>query len=157
MTHPALASILYLTDLGGPTLVLPVSTTATGEWRDAAARDSLEGGCAHVEAMLKGVAYASHPLRDRWVTFQGDLLHGVVPNPWPKEGAEAHVAGGAAGGESKRVTLLVNWWWEKVSPGFLPRPPPAVRRSPFATCRGAIRHPPSIVRSPLPSPPLPPY
>jgi hypothetical protein len=116
MTHPALASVLYLTDEGGPTLVLPLSTVRMEEWRDAAAQDAVStatgktSGLSKVGAAVKGEAYASYPTTNRWLTFQGDLLHGVAPLAYP---ARRHHALTEPCVQNKRVTLLVNWWWAK--------------------------------------------
>ncbi len=79
-THPALASVLYLADSGGPTVVLPwTAETATQRPRD-------------------GEIFASFPKKNRFLTFQGNLMHGVAPR---------HFNPGT------RLTLLVNWWWAK--------------------------------------------
>lgn len=114
MTHPALASILYLTDVGGPTLILPVSTLRMNEWREAAVQDAIGadsnsagGGVSRVGTALSGEVYASYPTANRWLTFQGDLLHGVVPSPSTMD------LGTNTAHKHKRVTLLVNWWWAK--------------------------------------------
>ena len=61
MTHPALASVCYLTDSGGPTLTLPI-TSASFATRSG--------------RTLQGEVYCSFPRANRLLTFQGDLLHG---------------------------------------------------------------------------------
>ena len=81
-THPALASVLYLSDAGGPTIILPVTaephqSSRPREW--------------DVTAVF--------PRKNRFLTFQGNLLHGVAPDPRPVDG--------------NRLTLLVNWWMHK--------------------------------------------
>ena len=84
LTHPSLATVLYLDDAGGPTLVLP--------WRAAPA-----GGRFELAAADDEVATAAFPKANTLLCFQGDLLHGVLPC--------------AKNGE--RATLLMNWWRSK--------------------------------------------
>jgi hypothetical protein len=77
-----------------------------GKWREAAAADSLgsnQNGVNAIGAALEGEVFASHPIANRYLTFQGDLLHGVVPSPPMMEPTP----------EQKRVTLLVNFWFAK--------------------------------------------
>lgn len=81
LTHPSLGSILYLTSGGGPTLFFPSVASQT-------LSPEIDGGIA------------VFPRRNRFVTFCGNLLHGVAAEPWP-------VA------EEERLTLLVNWWLQK--------------------------------------------
>jgi hypothetical protein len=85
LTHPSLATVLYLDDAGGPTLVLP--------WRAAPA-----GGRFELAAADDEVATAAFPKANTLLCFQGDLLHGVLPCA-------------SSGGE--RATLLMNWWRSK--------------------------------------------
>ena len=87
MTHPSLASVCYLSGAGGPTVVLPVRTADISDWREAERPE------------VRGAAFASMPVENRLLTFQGDLLHGVSEEPWPVLG--------------ERLTLLVNWWSRK--------------------------------------------
>jgi hypothetical protein len=75
--HPERASVFYLSDEGGPTRVLRCTPEALDGAQTFEGRDC-------------------HPRVNRYLVFDGDLLHGVVP-------AEAPCAG-------LRVTLLVNWW-----------------------------------------------
>ena len=82
LTHPSLATVLYLDDAGGPTLVLP--------WRAAPA-----GGRFELAAADDEVATAAFPKANTLLCFQGDLLHGVLP---------------CATGGGERATLLMNWW-----------------------------------------------
>ena len=82
LTHPSLATVLYLDDAGGPTLVLP--------WRAAPA-----GGGFELAAADDEVATAAFPKANTLLCFQGDLLHGVLP---------------CATGGGERATLLMNWW-----------------------------------------------
>jgi hypothetical protein len=66
VVSPALASILYLSDAGGPTIIVDAAPT-----RVAAPR----------------AAIAVHPRRGRFGMFPGALLHGVLPAPparWPR-------------------------------------------------------------------------
>ena len=78
-THPALASVLYLTDSGGPTVVLPVTVDSAST----------------AQQRLDGDIFAIFPRMNRFLTFQGNLLHGVAPR---------HFNPGT------RLTLLINWW-----------------------------------------------
>lgn len=86
LTHPSLASVFYLSDAGGPTIVLPMRVPSP----EQQGRDVVPPGSD---------AFACFPAENRLLTFQGDLLHGVLDEPWPIDGA--------------RLTLLVNWWADK--------------------------------------------
>jgi hypothetical protein len=66
VSSPRLASILYLSDVGGPTLILDALPTNTVR-------------------PTRGVAVL--PRRGRYVIFPGTLLHGVqagAPSRWPR-------------------------------------------------------------------------
>ena len=79
--HPAVSSVVYLTDDGDPTLIL-----------DETLDQPLGGSRAHV----------AHPHAGSFLAFDGELLHGVLP------GAFAHRSGAAPA--PQRLTLLIAWY-----------------------------------------------
>mmetsp|Transcript_29501 Transcript_29501/g.75754 ORF Transcript_29501/g.75754 Transcript_29501/m.75754 type:complete len:298 (+) Transcript_29501:422-1315(+) len=104
MKHPTVSSVLYVTDAGGPTLVLDQ-------------RHDGDGGLAPA-APLHGYVY--EPDANSFATFSGDLLHGVLPSgriqrrlpdaDVADDRTEEDVREGA-----RRVTLLMNWWCSDVT------------------------------------------
>jgi hypothetical protein len=81
MKMPVLSTVTYLTDVGGPTLVLNQSSNRGGNKQEP-------------ELPVKGVLV--YPKKNRHMLFRGNLQHGVVGEF------------GQDGGE--RITFLVNWW-----------------------------------------------
>lgn len=84
LSHPEYASIVYLTDLGGATLI-------TNQW-------SPQGNGYMPPEATEG--FLSYPKRNKYTIFYGELLHGVLQGPVPAPG-------------QKRLTFLVNWWDEQ--------------------------------------------
>jgi len=85
MKMPVLSTITYLTNTGGPTLVLDQSSNRGGNVQTP-------------ELPVSGVLV--YPKKNRHVLFRGNLQHGVVGEFGAKRG-------------SQRVTFLVNWWDQK--------------------------------------------
>lgn len=81
---PSLSSIFYLTNTGGPTVVLAQRPT-TNTWFN-----QLE--LIPPEATECDIMY---PRINRYMLFRGDMLHGVLPSDDDQE---------------MRTTLLINWW-----------------------------------------------
>ena len=91
--HPAVSSVVYLTSGGDPTIVLHENMSTPLEAR---------------------AAYLSHPTAKAFFTFQGDLLHGVLPGPF----AHADKKQAKEEGEVKpRLTLLIAWYSEEEDGG----------------------------------------
>jgi len=88
LLHPHLATVTYLTDVGGPTLVLDRVSPLMQD----------ETPCGPISR-----ATASFPKVGRHLSFDGRLLHGA-----PSELMQP--AGKAAAGSARRVTFLVNVW-----------------------------------------------
>ena len=84
MKMPVLSTVTYLTDVGGPTLVLNQSSNRGGNKQEP-------------ELPVRGVLV--YPKRNRHMLFRGNLQHGVV-------GEFGQVSQGGA----ERITFLVNWW-----------------------------------------------
>ena len=82
MMYPLISSILYLTDIGAPTLILN--------------QTSIDGNYESPEIPDQG--YLSYPKENRYTMFRGNLQHGVL----------ASAAKGSSAGVRK--TLLINWW-----------------------------------------------
>ena len=76
--HPTVSSVAYLSDGGDPTIVL-----------DETIDDPLGAS----------KAYCAHPECGAFLTFRGDLLHGVLPGPFAR--AEGHDEGRAAAGHAE--------------------------------------------------------
>jgi hypothetical protein len=81
--HPALSSLLYFADAGGPTLIAD-QNLCRDDWS------------ARPDGAAGGVGYA--PAANRFGLFGGDRLHGVAA---------------VDGDDRQRLTLGVNWWPEK--------------------------------------------
>ena len=86
MSFPIISTITYLTDVGAPTLILN--------------QTSLDGSTDFPDVPHEG--FLSYPKKNRHVMFRGDLNHGVSKTLSLDENSD------------NRVTLLVNWWLEKV-------------------------------------------
>ena len=92
VVHPAVSSVVYLSEHGDPTIVL-----------DETIDKPL--GAQRV--------FAAHPRERSFLAFDGRLLHGVLPGPF------AH--GAPRGPPQPRLTLLIAWYCEPtavaISPG----------------------------------------
>lgn len=87
--HPAYSGILYLTDVGGPTVIIDQSVSKDGRRLFPPESD-------------RGVL--SQPKRNTFLAFPGHLRHGVV--------ADLALTQNATLG-AKRGSLLMNWWMEQ--------------------------------------------
>jgi len=81
LVHPEYSSVLYVTSQGGGTLIID-------QW-------SPEGN--GYEPLEPEEGELSMPMRNKYIVFNGELLHGVVPS---RESSE----------EGSRITFLVNFW-----------------------------------------------
>lgn len=88
MLYPLVSSILYLTDIGAPTLIFN--------------QTSIDGNFESPEIPDNG--YLSYPKENRYTIFRGNLQHGVL----------ASAAKGSSSGVRK--TLLINWWAKAPEP-----------------------------------------
>mmetsp|Transcript_12213 Transcript_12213/g.36390 ORF Transcript_12213/g.36390 Transcript_12213/m.36390 type:complete len:528 (-) Transcript_12213:644-2227(-) len=102
--HPLVASVLYLAGDGGPTVVLDQVREEAG-WASG-----LVPRCPRVAALCP-------PRANRYLTFQGSLLHGVVRPLGAVDELE-----GADAPAWTRWTLLFNFW-DKTPPGACAAPP----------------------------------
>jgi hypothetical protein len=80
---PSLSSILYLTETGGPTVIL-AQRPQVSNWTGRLV-------LTPPEATECDIMY---PRKNRYCLFRGDMLHGVLPSE----------------DNAMRTTLLVNWW-----------------------------------------------
>mmetsp|Transcript_32553 Transcript_32553/g.92318 ORF Transcript_32553/g.92318 Transcript_32553/m.92318 type:complete len:313 (+) Transcript_32553:369-1307(+) len=100
---PSIASILYLSDAGGPTAIL----------HQAAAKGYLWG--YRLSPGAAGRCDLIFPSRSLYAVFPGSLLHGVLPDlrhaGGPLGGQGVPTAAQAEGEDGMRTTLLVNWWF----------------------------------------------
>jgi len=84
--HPVVSSVLYLSigndgNLGGPTILLN----------------------QRVDGKMAEKAWVVNPVKGGFLTFPGDLLHGVLPGkPWTESGEESS--------DHHRLTLMVGFW-----------------------------------------------
>ena len=112
LRSPALSSILYLTDAGGPTLILDQVATICS-W----------SGHVLLSPPEPAEADVIHPLANRFVLFRAACLHGCLP----PLGAGCGVEGAEAAEQPKRTTLLVNWWiGERPAPPSCAEAPPSL-------------------------------
>eukprot|EP01102_Stenamoeba_stenopodia_P018834 TRINITY_DN6977_c0_g1_i1.p1 TRINITY_DN6977_c0_g1~~TRINITY_DN6977_c0_g1_i1.p1 ORF type:complete len:416 (+),score=69.64 TRINITY_DN6977_c0_g1_i1:53-1249(+) len=86
MVHPLIASVFYLTDHGGPTLI----TNQT--WSDKK---------PYAFPIQPDSAGYSFPEKNKYLLFNGSLLHAILPSPYQHN--------------EIRVTLLVNYWEKQPS------------------------------------------
>lgn len=106
MRHPTLSSVLYLTDAGGPTIILGQSVSADG--RELIPPEVVDG-------------VLSNPRRNSFLVFPGALRHGVVADGSARDGRPGALRG----------SLLLNWWSERpMAPGC--GEPPAEALTPWA-------------------------
>lgn len=129
VAHPAVASVLYLSDVGGATAVFgqaksPSTTSSSSSLTstslgDASNLHEVEGveeqrgtttkrttttKASVLRPRLPAEVAVAHPRRNRLLLFEGDRYHAVMhPSPAP------------ANAPGQRVTVLVNWW--KKRPG----------------------------------------
>lgn len=113
LQYPTWSSVLYLSEVGGPTVVIEqrAEPQQHGWWSSFWHR-----GRSHIEqsdstpALLQLVpqeadeADVLYPTLGMYALFHGDRLHGVLP---PMQGEEA---------QGMRTTLLVNWWMKEPEP-----------------------------------------
>jgi hypothetical protein len=95
LVHPHLSTVTYLTNVGGPTVVLGcVSPKESGELSD-------------IVGPIKEV-FVSRPAPGKHISFDGRLLHGAPAdaNVWPPSTSGA----GTGDAPGPRVTFLVNVW-----------------------------------------------
>jgi len=95
LVHPEWSSIIYMTGIGGCTLIIDQHSPDGNGYRPPQPEEG-ELVC---------------PRANRFVIFNGTLLHGVIP------GREDHFSeardAAALPTDGKRVTFLVNWWDHK--------------------------------------------
>lgn len=92
MRHPLFAGVLYLTDTGGPTLIIDQAISSDGQRLLPHKADQ---------------AVLSHPRQNCFVMFPGHLRHGIVTDRRLARGCS--LAG-------NRGSVLLNWWQERPLP-----------------------------------------
>jgi hypothetical protein len=98
MRSPDISSIFYLSDVGGPTVVLD---------------QRLGEGMLWGHRLLPANATCTHlifPTPNQYAIFPGACLHGVMPDILASDSADGN--SDVIGEVDQRMTLLVNWWWE---------------------------------------------
>ena len=115
--HPDLASIMYFSDVGRPTIVLNHTLAKDGE---------------KAIAVTRGPGELVSPRKNLFVMFPGDRLHGVLPM-----GSSVGI-GPQLNTRDRRITLLVNWW------AVRPRPNMCVNFTPQNPLTQALAVPPNI-------------
>ena len=131
-TPPFIATVTYLTDVGAPTIVLPIAADARGRgFRHGAEADPSSCGMAEPVRGARAVAtssldaFASFPVAGKHLSFDGRLLHGAVYDG--PEVEQSAVDGrtspkSVAEADRQRMTVLVNLW-VGVQPTGIPRLP----------------------------------
>mmetsp|Transcript_10080 Transcript_10080/g.30803 ORF Transcript_10080/g.30803 Transcript_10080/m.30803 type:complete len:421 (+) Transcript_10080:119-1381(+) len=96
--HPHVATVTYLTDNGGPTLVLAFTPPTVAGEDDCGAGTASEG-------------FISHPRTGSHISFDGRYLHCAYSSMALKENvASSSATGQKRKATNKRITLLVNIW-----------------------------------------------
>ena len=129
--HPNLSTVLYLSDVGAPTLVLDAPSP-----RSPAAAVVAETCYGPV-----GGGAISWPRLGKLFCFDGSKLHGAVP---PSAGGAVGASGAPAG--ERRVTFLVNVWLGHQPRGIEALPAAlaaSMSQGWAADARGAWRGPPT--------------
>lgn len=130
LVHPHLSTVTYLTNMGGPTVVLGCVSPM-----DADNLPEIMGPIN--EAMV------SRPMPGKHISFDGRLLHGAP--------ADADIwsagSGGSGGAKGSRVTFLVNVWLNHVPSSAEPFPTEKMAglASPHAAARAAGAVPLEII------------
>ena len=132
--HPAVSSVVYLSDGGDPTIVLDETLDAPLGATVPDLTDTLPPLPPHpphpvtyalalalelmVSAAPSQAAYVAHPSCRSFLTFRGDLLHGVLPGQFAHSGRRAARATGRRAEAASppacaaRLTLLIAWYAE---------------------------------------------
>eukprot|EP00966_Prymnesium_polylepis_P195818 4538561-Prymnesium_polylepis.1 len=133
--HPAVTTVTYLSEGGGPTSVDFSSPTVVFDQRVSECTDGAAGA---------RVANVAHPIEDTTLFYPGDRLHCVCPaapqpssqsRKRPRDGTHPPGGGGggtrtargggraasAAGETAPRITLMVSFWTRPVGPKQGPR------------------------------------
>ena len=126
VAHPAVASVLYVSNCGGPTAVFGQRMTrakernASLESRSTTRKTSRadDDAVAALTPRYPSEVAVAHPLRNTLLLFEGDRYHAVMhPPSRSPERAEEVPEGGAPPPRraevGQRVTVLVNWWRER--------------------------------------------
>lgn len=79
--YPTIASIVYIDDIGGPTVVFNQTMTSSG-----------------IYPYLPEEIWLSYPHKNKMMLFNGNLLHGVLNSI------------SETNGDKRRRTLLINYW-----------------------------------------------
>lgn len=111
IVFPDVATVTYLTGAGGPTLILNM-TSPDGN-------DNVP--------VVAASGYASYPVVNRHVMFDGSSMHGVV--------GELGLVPTSAIHQRSRITLLVNWWSQTPHPPNC-KPPTLAELRAFVTVSG---------------------
>lgn len=100
MKHPFLSSILYISEAGGPTLV--VDQRCDERHQQLIPAEPMGGTIFEVEA-------------NSWATFDGRLLHGVCNHAQSQRRVpDLELDELDENSETRRITLLVNFWEKEI-------------------------------------------
>ena len=132
VVHPAVASVLYVSDAGGPTAVFGQRKVSVRK-KNAPGDDDAATTTALTPRYPSEVAVA-YPRRNTLLLFEGDRYHAVMHPPKRSESDETAEKSQQSQQSTQRVTVLVNWWRERPrGPADLPdrfvTPPFAYDRS----------------------------
>ena len=140
VVHPAVASVLYVSDAGGPTAVFGQRKVSGGK-KNAPLNDDAATTTALTPRYPSEVVVA-HPRRNTLLLFEGDRYHAVMhpPESDEKSDEKSDEQSRQSQQSGQRVTVLVNWWRERPrGPADLPdrfeTDPHATDRPNTASCR----------------------
>lgn len=108
VVHPAVASVLYVSDAGGPTAVFGQRIAFLGKKKNAPRDDDAATTTALTPRYPSEVAVV-YPRRNTLLLFEGDRYHAVMHPPERSESAVSEKSQQSG----QRVTVLVNWWRER--------------------------------------------
>eukprot|EP00729_Bicosta_minor_P022508 gene22508-31265_t len=145
LVHPSVATVTYLTDVGAPTMVIeqvPLKMPTSGQETVANAK----------------TAFLSQPAAGKHIAFDGRLLHGVPPEMMLNKTSKSskhrkrkrqNTGGGNADGgamqKSRRITFLVNMWFNGKPTGIKRYPSNAARKHPLTLADAKLLVPWGVV------------
>ena len=113
VVHPAVASVLYVSDAGGPTAVFGQRKVITKKKKNALIRDDDAATTTALTPRYPSEVAVVYPRRNTLLLFEGDRYHAVM-HPRSERSSESAVSEKSQQSfPTQRVTVLVNWWRER--------------------------------------------
>ena len=112
VVHPAVASVLYVSDAGGPTAVFGQRKVITKKKKNAPIRDDDAATTTALTPRYPSEVAVVYPRRNTLLLFEGDRYHAVM-HPRSERSSESDESDEKSQQSGQRVTVLVNWWRER--------------------------------------------